>query len=202
MKSSATNVSKKGTLSAWLNEEEKTLWRKLAAANAMTVSAFTTFSIREILREALQDNDSKKAFTATQTTEAQEKRCSVKVRLTESEIEAVKRLSEQRGQSRQDFIVSAIRQMILGVPQIDEHVHQSIIDSTLELNKIGINLNQIARVLNTQAKVGEVGSDEIDDAIEAVSQMDDHINQHIKRVDKFFDRHYRRKKILFLPNSH
>ena len=78
----------------------------------------------------------------------------------------------------------------------DLNSKQALLDSTLELNKVGVNLNQIARVLNTQAKVGDVKEEEIRSALQAISVMDDHISSHIKTVDNFLKEHSRRNQLI------
>ncbi len=152
----------------------------------MTLSSFTSHTIQELLTNRVIRNKDEVSFTVGNSID--EVRSPVLVRL--------KDLGEKRGQSRQEIIVAAIRQFLLKKLQIDLNSKQALLDSTLELNKVGVNLNQIARVLNTQAKVGDVKEEEIRSALQAISVMDDHISSHIKTVDNFLKEHSRRNQLI------
>ncbi len=184
-------MKNKEALGAWITVEEKESWKELARKNNMTLSAFTSHILKEILQKEKVDKN------LVQVQDLKEEIVSsVKVRFTKSELDALKELSERRGQSRQEVIVAAVRQLLLKKLQIDPFAKQAVLDSTLELNKVGVNLNQIARVLNTEAKVGDVKEEEIRSALQAISVMDEHISSHIKTVDNFLKEHSRRNQLI------
>lgn len=184
-------MKNKEALGAWITVEEKESWKELAQKNNMTLSAFTSHILKEILQKEKVDKN------LVQVQDLKEEIVSsVKVRFTKSELDALKELSERRGQSRQEVIVAAVRQLLLKKLQIDPFAKQAVLDSTLELNKVGVNLNQIARVLNTEAKVGDVKEEEIRSALQAISVMDEHISSHIKTVDNFLKEHSRRNQLI------
>ncbi len=160
----------------------------------MTLSSFTSHTIQEQLTNHALRNKDEVSFTVGNSID--EVRSPVLVRLSKSELEALKDLGEKRRQSRQEVIVAAVRQLLLQKLQIDPFTKQAVLDSTLELNKVGVNLNQIARVLNTQAKVGDIKEEEIRSALQAISVMDDHISSHIKTVDNFLKEHSRRNQLI------
>lgn len=187
-------MKNKEALGAWITAEEKEAWKELARKNNMTLSAFTSHTLKEILqkKEVNKNRDPKCSVQDLK----EEIVSSVKVRFTKSELDALRELSERRGQSRQEVIVAAVRQLLLQKLQMDPFAKQAVLDSTLELNKVGVNLNQIARVLNTQAKVGDVKEEEIRSALQAISVIDDHISSHIKTVDNFLKVHSRRNQLI------
>lgn len=88
----------------------------------------------------------------------EEKTRPIKICTTESEAAALKRASLQRGQNVQTVVIAAIREFLLSKPQIDEKTKKQIVDNTLAINKVGTNLNQVARVLNAQNKGGSITS--------------------------------------------
>lgn len=115
--------------------------------------------------------------------------------MTKSELEAIRKLATVRGQTRQALIVSAVRESLLNKSQIDPKQYQLISDSTLSLNRIGVNLNQIARVLNEQIKSGELNPSDIAAIPAVLKQLDQKIGLHIKEIDEFLSQHKDRLKI-------
>ena len=85
--------------------------------------------------------------------------------------------------------------MLLDKSQIDPKQYQLISDSTLSLNRIGVNLNQIARVLNEQNKSGELNPSDIAAIPAVLKQLDQKIGLHIKEIDEFLSQHKDRLKI-------
>lgn len=187
-------MKKSESFGVWLTSEQKEKWKKLASQNNMTLSSFTSHTIQELLSNRVIRNKDEVSFTVGNSID--EVRSPVLVRLSKSELEVLRNLGEKRGQSRQEIIVAAIRQFLLKKLQIDLNSKQALLDSTLELNKVGVNLNQIARVLNTQAKVGDIKEEEIRSALQAISVIDDHISSHIKTVDNFLKEHSRRNQLI------
>lgn len=193
-------MKNKEALGAWITAEEKEAWKELARKNNMTLSAFISHTLKEILhKRKVKENLDPPQCSVQDLNE--EIHSSVKVRFTKSELDALRELSQRRGQSRQEVIVAAVRQLLLQKLQIDPFTKQAVLDSTLELNKVGVNLNQIARVLNTQAKVGDIKEEEIRSALQAISVMDEHISSHIKTVDNFLKEHSRRTCIILQETS-
>lgn len=192
-------MKNKEALAAWITAEEKEAWKELARKKNMTLSSFTSHILKEILQKEKVDKNLDPECSVQDLKE--EIMSSVKVRFTKSELDALRELSQRRGQSRQEVIVAAVRQLLLQKLQIDPFTKQAVLDSTLELNKVGVNLNQIARVLNTQAKVGDIKEEEIRSALQAISVMDEHISSHIKTVDNFLKEHSRRTCIILQETS-
>ena len=104
-------MKNKEALGAWITAEEKEAWKELARKNNMTLSAFTSHTLKEILqkKEVNKNRDPKCSVQDLK----EEIVSSVKVRFTKSELDALRELSERRGQSRQEVIVAAVRQLLL-----------------------------------------------------------------------------------------
>lgn len=184
----------KTSMAVWLTREEKDLWKKLAKLNNMNLSAYTHFVMKEIIAESLE-LPGLKVLIDTETCGDEESKVSITLRMTKSELEAVQKLAAVSGQTRQALIVSAVRERLLNKAQIDPKDYQLISDSTLALNRIGVNLNQIARVLNEQNKSGELNPSDIAAIPSLLKQLDQKIALHLKKIDKFLSQHKERLKI-------
>lgn len=180
----------KTSLGVWLTREEKDIWKQLARLNNMNLSAYTHFVIKESLNlpELKVSLDVERDYS-------EEDKLPIKIRMTKSELEAIRKLATVRGQTRQALIVSAVRESLLNKSQIDPKQYQLISDSTLSLNRIGVNLNQIARVLNEQIKSGELNPSDIAAIPAVLKQLDQKIGLHIKEIDEFLSQHKDRLKI-------
>ena len=175
----------KTSMSVWLTQEEKDIWKQLARLNNMNLSAYTHFVIKEVIKESLNLPELKVSLDVERESSEEDK----------SELEAIRKLATVRGQTRQALIVSAVRELLLNKSQIDPKQYQLISDSTLSLNRIGVNLNQIARVLNEQNKSGELNPSDIAAIPAVLKQLDQKIGLHIKEIDEFLLQHKDRLKI-------
>ena len=84
---------------------------------------------------------------------------------------------------------------MLRKPQIDEKTKKQIVDSTLAINKVGTNLNQVARVLNAQNKGGPITSEAIDAAVRSIEGVNRKVLNHMKFIETLLKEHYYRSKI-------
>ena len=173
----------KTSMSVWLTQEEKDIWKQLARLNNMNLSAYTHFVIKEVIKESLNLPELKVSLDVERES-SEEDKSSIILRMTKSELEAIRKLATVRGQTRQALIVSAVRELLLNIS-----------DSTLSLNRIGVNLNQIARVLNEQNKSGELNPSDIAAIPAVLKQLDQKIGLHIKEIDEFLLQHKDRLKI-------
>ena len=178
----------KTSMSVWLTQEEKAVWKQLARLNNMNLSAYTHFVIKEVIKESLNLPELKVSLDV-------EDKFPIKLRMTKSELEAIRKLAAVRGQTRQALIVSAVRELLLNKSQIDPKEYRLISDSTLSLNRIGVNLNQIARVLNEQNKSGQLNPSDIAGIPAVLKQLNQKIDLHIKEIDEFLSQHKDRLKI-------
>jgi len=184
----------KTSMSVWLTQEEKAIWKQLARLNNMNLSAYTHFVIKEVIKESLNLPELKVSLDVERDN-SEEDKLPIKLRMTKSEMEAIRKLAAVRGQTRQALIVSAVREFLLNKSQIDPKEYRLISDSTLSLNRIGVNLNQIARVLNEQNKSGQLNPSDIAGIPAVLKQLNQKIDLHIKEIDEFLSQHKDRLKI-------
>lgn len=179
---------RKESVSCWLSKKEKLRLKELAFSRGMSLSAYVKF----VLEEPLKKDWSPKLKVSD---EIEEKTRPIKICTTESEAAALKRVSLQRSQNVQTVVIAAIREFLLDKRQIDEKTKEQIIASTLAINKVGTNLNQIARVLNVQNKGGSVSSEAIEAAVSSVTGVNGKILNHMKFIEAILNEHYYRSKI-------
>ena len=80
----------------------------------------------------------------------------LKLLLKESENAALTRISTAQGMSRQQLVIGLIRMVAASEAQFTKDETQALYAATWELRKIGVNINQIARRLNEEAKAGRL----------------------------------------------
>ena len=108
----------KTSMSVWLTQEEKAVWKQLARLNNMNLSAYTHFVIKEVIKESLNLPELKVSLDVDRES-SEEDKFPIKLRMTKSELEAIRKLAAVRGQTRQALIVSAVRELLLNKSQID-----------------------------------------------------------------------------------
>ena len=104
-------------MSVWLTQEEKDIWKQLARLNNMNLSAYTHFVIKEVIKESLNLPELKVSLDVDRES-CEEDKFPIKLRMTKSELEAIRKLAAVRGQTRQALIVSAVRELLLDKSQI------------------------------------------------------------------------------------
>jgi uncharacterized protein (DUF1778 family) len=78
------------------------------------------------------------------------------LRLTLADMVALEREAALRGQSRTQWTVALIRARLYGRPQLSRGEAIAFLEVQRELRRIGVNINQIARALNTAVMEGAV----------------------------------------------
>ena len=78
------------------------------------------------------------------------------LRLTFADLAALEREAASRGQSRTQWAVALIRARLHGRPQLNRDEAMTFVEVQRELRRIGVNINQIARALNTAVMEGAV----------------------------------------------
>nr|WP_314433970.1 MobC family plasmid mobilization relaxosome protein [uncultured Brevundimonas sp.] len=71
------------------------------------------------------------------------------LRLTETDLALLEREAAATGLSRTQWAVALIRRRLHGRPQLTRPDALALIDCRRELRRIGVNINQIARAMNT-----------------------------------------------------
>lgn len=78
------------------------------------------------------------------------------LRLGEADLAALEAEAEATGLSRTQWTVALIRRRLHGRPQLGRPEAFAFIEVQRELRRIGVNINQIARALNTAVLEGQV----------------------------------------------
>ena len=78
------------------------------------------------------------------------------LRLAPADLAALEAEAASRGQSRTQWTVALIRARLYRRPQFSRHEALSFVEVQRELRRIGVNINQIARALNTAVMAGSV----------------------------------------------
>ena len=78
----------KTSMSVWLTQEEKDIWKQLARLNNMNLSAYTYFVIKEVIKESLNLPELKVSLNVEREGSEEEK-VPIKLRMTKSEMEGI-----------------------------------------------------------------------------------------------------------------
>lgn len=111
---------------------------------------------RELIMKALAVPAPARTIFRTVDAEELTKPYALKLLLKESENAALTRISTAQGMSRQQLVIGLIRMVAASEAQFTKDETQALYAATWELRKIGVNINQIARRLNEEAKAGRL----------------------------------------------
>lgn len=145
----------KATVGTWVSAECKAKLEALAAARGVSLSEM----LKTVIVEQLLTNEA--AFESVPTKGGGDPRRQVKVRLTETEFEALEALAQTAAMSRQRLLVGLIRSAVAGEPLVTGPETTALLDSAMQLKKMGININQIAHVLNEERLTQKFKGDEL-----------------------------------------
>lgn len=104
------------------------------------------------------------------------------LRLTLVDMAALEREAALRGQSRTQWTVALIRARLHGRPQLSRGEAIAFLEVQRELRRIGVNINQIARALNTAVMEGAV----LDLEIAQLAAFAAEIRGHLGGLDDAF----------------
>lgn len=105
------------------------------------------------------------------------------LRLTSTDLTALEREAASRGQSRTQWTVALIRARLHGRPQLSRSEAIAFVEVQRELRRIGVNINQIARALNTAVLEGAV----LDLEVAQLAAFSDEIRAHLVGVRDAFE---------------
>lgn len=165
-------------VSAWLPEYQKTKLQNLAQERSLTVSAL----VREVLENYLSVPNLKGSFLVEDYREEFEKKTGIKLMLKPSELAAVDQSCQRIGKTRQSFMISALRFYLANEVQFSPKELDTLVESTHELRKIGVNLNQIAHSINADRKGGKFTGRQYNEILELKKDLVPQITTNIKNV--------------------
>lgn len=136
-------MSRRSILSAELPHDEKTRWQAYCRARNLTPSA----AVRQIVAQLLAKQDGISGAGGQLEEQPDTTRLRLELRLTQSELDAVKEIARTTGESPSHWVRSLVRAYITRQPQFGMTELAVIAESNARLLAIGRNLNQIAREL-------------------------------------------------------
>ena len=151
--------------------EHKQAWLDYCEANGTTSSA----AFRQIVQSLLAKQDQAQALTIADN-DPEKATVRKKISLTPSEAERVESVAKVEGFSSTRWIVALIRARLTGTPQLGQQELEALAQSNLQLLKIGRNLNQVARALNTSPEAQRTFR------VDGIEKLHGLIERHAKAV--------------------
>lgn len=168
--------------------------------------------LEELIRRAKQNGQSKSKYARIllakaildqkppvyETTEEVEieRPYALKLLLKASENAGLQRIADLQGVKRQDFVIGLIRSALAAEPQFTKTETQTLFDATWELRRIGMNINQIARRLNEEAKLGKLRGTEAEQFLKFSSVLQKRIDNVANEVGKIIQAGKARCKLV------
>ncbi len=164
-------MASRSFLSVGLPADEKKRWEVYCRLQKRTPSEMTRLVISHLLskhdsagiRQGYEHED-----------QPDDTRTRMEVRLTRSELKAVRAIARDAGASPNQWVANLVRAYILHKPQLCMHELSVIAESNARLLAIGRNLNQVARALNR----GETAAPQSAEP----SKLAEQITAHVKAV--------------------
>jgi hypothetical protein len=88
------------------------------------------------------------------------------------------------GVSKQGYLTLLLRKDLLGTIMLLEKEREAVIDSTVAMNKIGVNLNQIAHALNILVDDREKRSIPFKELKLQIAKLSSFIENHLYKMEK------------------
>jgi hypothetical protein len=105
------------------------------------------------------------------------------VRLSGSEVAKLDAEAERLGLRRATWIAALVRRRLLSQPTFGLRDEQLLIGVRAELRRIGVNVNQIARAMNTAVLEGRV----LDAELTAIDHFRGEVRAHILALSEAFE---------------
>ena len=179
---------KTSVLTARVQTETKDAAKEYAKKSGESLSAFINATIEEKLKG--RKNSSDKIIDRTVFSEAKaeefpgEKKIPLFLRLTKSELAALDCRAKEFGVSKQGYLTLLLRKDLLGTIMLVEKEREAVIDSTVAMNKIGVNLNQIAHALNILMDDREKRSIPFKELKLQIAKLSSYIENHLYKTEK------------------
>lgn len=177
-------MTEKVTISVRISSDLKSQWALHCRSKGQSPSE----AIRSVVRHLLSNVDDDHEFDVVRQ-DPDETRVRVELRMTESEREAVERISERTGTSVNKWITDLVRSYVTHEPQFGMHELQAVGESNNQLRAIGRNLNQIALALNRGDQTGDLSA--------VVARLVHEINQHTEKVYSVFRSNLERWRVTW-----
>lgn len=191
MKSSACVIS------AWIPAGEKKLIVHKARENNQTTSQWISEQLKQAVSQKRRIN-SAVFISASSDRERFGTRKELKIRLLASEMNALKKAAETECTSKQNYVIRALRSSLCQSVDLKNEQFKALLASNSELRKIGVNINQMAKHLNSIDEY-EIDNQLLTDILLLLNNLDKEINQHTNEVKHFIMSCRERNKLTLLP---
>lgn len=182
------SVKKTSVLTARVRPETKDAAKEYAKNSRESLSAFINATIEEKLKcqKKFPDKIIDRAVFSESDAEdlPKEKKGPLFLRLTKSELAALDYRAKEFGVSKQGYLTLLLRKDLLGTIMLLEKEREAVIDSTVAMNKIGVNLNQIAHALNILVDDHEKRSIPFKELKLQISKLSSFIENHLYKTEK------------------
>lgn len=152
--------------------EHKQAWLDYCAANGTTPSA----AFREIVVRLTANRSDTAAARPVADHEPEKQAVRKKIGLTSSESARIDEIAAAEGFSATKWIIALIRAKLTRTPQFGQAELEALARSNLHLLRIGRNLNQLAKALNTSPEARRSYR------IELIEKLQAAIERHTKSV--------------------
>lgn len=170
-------------LSVHLGARLKRDWQVYCSRNQLTPSA----AIKQVINYLLTKMERESAIE--QVGEVDGSKVRIEIKLTTSELEKVKSCADKTGYSQNQWIANLVRSYLTKAPQFGMRELEVLSESNLQLLRIGRNLNQLTRQINTN--LAEADSLKVSD----IEQLSNDISAHVRSVSSVIQANIERWKL-------
>lgn len=178
---------KNSVLTARVQTEIKNAAKEYSKKSGKSLSAFISATIEEKLKDQKNYSDtttSKIVFSEGEAEEfPREKKSPLFLRLTKSEMAALDCRAKEFGVSKQGYLTLLLRKDLIGTIMLLEKEREAVIESTVAINKIGVNLNQIAHALNILVDDREKGLIPFKELKLQIAKLSSFIENHLHKTE-------------------
>lgn len=173
---------KSPVISIYLGSEMKEKWDRYARAKGMNASA----SIRQLINFLLAKENGSPQTITDHVVDAAGKSKRIEIRLRAADLAGLQRNSKAQGFSPNRFIVGLIQAHLKKSPVFSQYELDAITASTIQLVRLGTNLNQISRAINRNPLETDLAR------VELIEEISKEINAHTQHVSALIEANLRR----------
>ena len=151
-----------------------------------------------LIRKTMLEELGTESVPLFKQTEEQEEvgKTQITITLKPSELNAIESRARFYEKSRNSYIISVLRHDAFSRPLLTKRELDALIESTHELNKIGVNLNQIARSINSDRKSGTFTGKQFSEVLHMRDELKTKVNNCIANADRLLNAQHLRTKIV------
>lgn len=179
-------------VTSFIAANEKEVLDRIALQRGISRSALMKKIIQNYLNSPTPSSD----FIVSDDREDAVSKVKIQLSLKPSELEALKVVAKKKGKTRQKFIIELLRAYLANEAQFSQKEVDALIDSNHELRKIGINLNQIARSINSDKKANQFTGKQYAEVLTLKNDLTLSIKNNLENVTRLLDGSRARNKLV------